>query len=227
MPSMPGIFAKVPITKRVDDLSQVFLDHLKCDELFETFLQDLENSQHGDYVQVLVDYGIVLPGTKEGSEEYHLRNDWFNENKQGWWPEAGPVKDIHRQGMIEAFRESKMRRLPIDSYWICAGQNPFVVAIGWNDRQVTRIIISPASPEHLPPKRLTQVMDVLVVKREERRLDEITVRRDGEGNLSDLQHNPVQTDELRALDIDFPDGQVTTIMLRTLPYTELAYSPPE
>ena len=210
MGGMPGIIAKVPITKRIDDLSRTFLEAANPDDAFQAFLNALEQTK--DYVQTLVDYGVVLP-----REEQHLRNHWFDENGQGWWKEAGPVKEIHRRSLIEAFREAQRLNRPIDSYWICAAHRSFVVAIGWNEEQVTRLIISPPVPEHEDPRTLTQPMDILIVKRDERRLDEIIVERNNGEGWRDTQRHRVQSETLVVPRDE--ESQVITVIGTTLPYS--------
>ena len=220
MAGMPGIIAKVPISKRVDDLSRKFLeDHQKRDEFLGEFLKALEN-WHQDYYAILHEYGIIR--TEE--EERHLRNHWFNENGRGWWRQAGPVKAIHRQGLIEAFREAKDRKLPIDSYWICAAHPSFDVCVCWSEEQVTRIIISPIVPDHSDPASLTQLMPILLVKRGERRSDEVKVHRDADGHLVDENEIMIRADDPRLFQEKFVQdekGEVITVLLRGLPYTSV------
>src|SRR5688500_10404388 len=153
MGGMPGFIAKVPITKRVDQLSRAFLnDRPKREEFLNAFLSALNDRPLDDYYSILRHYKILLTD----AEQQHLANHWFNDNDQGWWKQAGPVKEIHRRSLIEAFTEAKERDLPIDSYWICTAHHSFDVCIGWNDRQVTRIILSPPAIEDSDPKKHTQ-----------------------------------------------------------------------
>ena len=197
MGGMPGIIAKVPINKRIDLLSNptTFGSHREFERARDAFLADLQsfdpNNKGQDYVEILKKHGIVI-GKKE---EAHLRNHWFNEDGQsGWWtrPEYGPIAEIHRLGLIEAFLMSKAENKPIDSYWICTG-NRFQVCIGWSEQQITRIIISPGVPMHEPPDQLSQVMPIVVVKYGTRANDEISVSRDkGTNKLVDAKGQEIR-----------------------------------
>jgi hypothetical protein len=58
------------------------------------------------------------------------------------------IQDILRQGLLRAFEEAKAHNLPIDSYWICAG-NQFAMYVTRSAQQVTCIILTPSIASEL------------------------------------------------------------------------------
>jgi len=127
MPLLPDDISKVKILKRVDELSR---DPAKRDAI----LASLEDRTK-DLATILVEYQVLI----RGAEERHYRNHWFKENGRGWWWDTehqAHIQDILREGLIRAFQEAKAHNLPVDSYWIRAG-NQFAM-------YVTRIILRPS-----------------------------------------------------------------------------------
>jgi hypothetical protein len=134
MPLLPDDISKVKILKRVDELSR---DPAKRD----AFLASLEDRTK-DLATILVEHQVLI----RGAEERHYRNHWFNENGWGWWRDTqhqAHIQDILREGLIRAFQEAKAHNLPVDSYWISAG-NQFAMYVTRSDQQVTRIILTPS-----------------------------------------------------------------------------------
>jgi hypothetical protein len=139
MGGMPVDICKVSILKRVDELSR---NPAKRD----AFLASLEDRTK-DLATILVEHQAL----QRGDEEQHYRNHWFNENGQGWWrnTEHQPaIQNILREGLLQAFQEAKAHNVPVDSYWICMG-NQFAMYITRSSQQVTRIILTPSIPAEL------------------------------------------------------------------------------
>lgn len=109
---------------------------------------------------------ILIP--KTGPEKYtrideqkHVKHHWFSDKEgDGWWPNnpSHPVEAILREALIQALEVAtkkgtvdpdtkEPRGIPIDTYWVCAGENhPFEAFVCWNTRQVTLIILTPTIP---------------------------------------------------------------------------------
>lgn len=210
MGGMPGHIAKVPISKRIDDLSR---DPVKRD----AFLEDLKDWKQ-DYFDVLVKHGVLKrndsrQSAKKDDEYQHYRKHWFNYDHKGWWrdhPHVAHFERIHRQGMIEAFQEAQNRNLPIDTYWICFGPakpvqcehverpiiGPFEICVTWNENQITRIILTPGMPMDPDPDSLTAEEPFVVVKYGERGKGEDEVERNTKGQWVPLS-NPASGERMR------------------------------
>jgi hypothetical protein len=85
---------------------------------------------------------------------------------------------ITRWGLIQSFRESVDRDLPVDSYWICFG-NDFATNVFWSAEQVTRILLTPPTAEVLVPNQLTQPQPILVIKVAEPNPEQDEIHREG------------------------------------------------
>jgi hypothetical protein len=108
-----------------------------------------------DYLQILQN---PPAGVNPGDINY-LRDTWYNEGPNGWWPWLQPIHLIIRYGLIKAIDLADQNRdpagnlspLPIDSYWApCSDQVEVILTV--SAQQVTRIILTPPSPE-VPPRR--------------------------------------------------------------------------
>jgi hypothetical protein len=87
-----------------------------------------------------------------------------------WWQDRQPIVHVIRQGLIKALEEAgydaaqkpNSAWLPIDSYWICAGDS-FEVIVTRSDVQVTRLLLTPSVPVHLP-YRHSSLRNMWVIK---------------------------------------------------------------
>jgi hypothetical protein len=151
---MPGYLAKGAIHKKVDPL----VNDRNLLERRQSLLTALKDWSR-DYVQLLMEYA----GLTEAEADY-LRQTWYNP-RGGWWPEHQPIEPIIRQSLITAIELAVERNLPLDSYWLCIGDQ-FQVIVACSDHQVTRLILTPPSPEEATVDRtkLTAEMPVWVIK---------------------------------------------------------------
>jgi hypothetical protein len=124
-----------------------------------------DNNPEADWIHFLRDNG----GLDIGAERY-FREDWLRD----FWSKAFPVEAIVRQSLIEAIElanrdpdTGQERFLPIDCYWIWTNDpSKFEALIAVNERQVTRIILTPPPPTTpTNPKRpLTRSTSFFIVK---------------------------------------------------------------
>jgi hypothetical protein len=77
-------------------------------------------------------------------ESIYLRDTWYEEGVEGFWPWLQPIYDILHRGLVKALEEAG-QNLPLDSYWVPAGDQVEVV-VARSAQQVTRIILTPPSP---------------------------------------------------------------------------------
>jgi hypothetical protein len=226
MPGMPGNIAKVPISKRGDEISR---DPLRRAKL----LEELED-WNKDYVDILVRHGVIKKeeGGRKSKEEEHFRYEWFSETRPdgadvGYWmdhPNRKHFIHIHRRGMIEALRAAQALNKPIDTYWICTGHT-FEIFVCGSEQQITRIILTPSTqprmkrvaqleeelerlrqipeekmsqPQEIPEDRLTQKQPIRVVKRyvETAEVGEEVVERDPYGRFMVVCPKTLQYDAL-------------------------------
>jgi hypothetical protein len=128
------------------------------------FLNALQGPQTSgtDWIDFLRDAGGLSPG-----DEDYFRTRWLQ-----FWSQTYPVEAIVRQSLIEAIALAnydpvgeKERFLPIDCYWIWTNDaSKFEALIAPNDRQVTRIILTPPPPTHPNTSILTGLAPFLIVK---------------------------------------------------------------
>ena len=58
------------------------------------------------------------------------------------------MEAVLRQGFIEALTLAKKKNLPIEAYWICAGEDSvFEISCAWSHLQVTMNIVTPTVPD--------------------------------------------------------------------------------
>jgi hypothetical protein len=150
----PGNIGKGSNLTKVDAIANSFRR--------QEFLDAL-NDWGRDYLQILENYA----GTTRDETDY-LRASWYNEN--GFWPTNRypkihhPLEPIVRASLIKAIEAAKARNLPIDTYWISAGDE-FKAIITASAQQVTRVVLTPPSPDAAPPHR--SLVDIWVVERGE------------------------------------------------------------
>jgi hypothetical protein len=160
-PAPPGIIAKGLVNRKVDNT---------CNDLSkrDAFLAALRDAGR-DFVQILIEHASVT-----SREADHLRRYWFNDKWAApdsgcWWQDKQPIVSIVRQGLIKALEVAtqdpdtgEKRSLPIDSYWLSGGAT-FEVIVTCSPQQITRIILTPPVPVHLPGN-LTARAPIWVVK---------------------------------------------------------------
>lgn len=133
IPAPDGVGAsKTTISERIDQLS-------KNSTRRSDFLANLENWDM-NYFEVLKNHDVL----QSGDEIDHYRWHWFNEDDKGWWkePKEKFLMNLHRLGMIEAFKASVTLNKPIVSYWIL-GPKHFRICVSWSERQITRLVLTP------------------------------------------------------------------------------------
>jgi hypothetical protein len=131
-PPSPCTLIKGTVHKRVEQL----VNH---NPRARAQLVDALKDRTQDYIQILMDLAGV---TQE--EATHLRQAWYN--PQGWWRAHQPIEPIVRQSLIKALELAAERDLPIESHWLCVG-NQFQVIVTCNDSQVIRLILTPPPPD--------------------------------------------------------------------------------
>jgi hypothetical protein len=146
---MEGFIAKGNVLRQIDNISK----GSDRDQKIADFLEALKGSDP-DYVGILATHAKL-----DKADEAHLRQHWFPTNPKvsGWWSEHQPIAPLVRDSLILAFEIAQERGLPVDCYWLCPEGDQFEVSVTWNERQVTRIILtpptlyeSPKQPERYP-----------------------------------------------------------------------------
>ena len=94
-------------------------------------------------------------------ERKHLQDDWFDRST-GWWPGHQPVQPIVRQGLRQACNRVSAGNLPLDCYWVCAG-NIFEAWATESKFQVTLILATPP-PEAFLNQGLTRAEPIWVTR---------------------------------------------------------------
>jgi hypothetical protein len=137
----------------------------------EALLTALKDSSR-DYVQILVEHAGVT-----AAEAAVLRRTWYNPN--GWWPDHQPIEPIVRQGLIKSIELAMERSLPIDSYWVCGGDQVQVI-VTCSNYQVTRLILTPPISPETAPATPGPIEPIWVVKQGPAGKGEIAIRQVGE-----------------------------------------------
>lgn len=161
-----------------EQLRPVFLDTLK----------EVPEASEADWVDFLREFG----GLDTASERY-FRRHWLGQS----WSDDYPVETIVRQSLIEAIEladrltTDAAHPMPIDCYWLYTEDtSKFEALITANERQVTRIILTPPPPTAaIDPSRLTEFAPLYIVKpgTSERQPEEHTLRQDPEGQWVTVQ----------------------------------------
>lgn len=153
MGSMPEQVAKGPVLERLDAFSRKRLQDAQTAQKFANLHQELQGGQ--GLVELGVTYGIV----QTQREQDHLKQDWF----QGWW--GTDVEEIVRQGFEKAFALAIQHGLPLDCYWVCAGQNgPVKMFPARSASQVTVLLMTPLPP--VMGSKFPDLEDIWAVKHE-------------------------------------------------------------
>ena len=168
-----GTFApmlKGPVHKAVDnvvnsqdvhghyDKRGVFLDGLKA-------LQPPERDHTVGYLDLLmqpVRHGGA--GVSRRQAEY-LGEYWYG--RDSFWSHYRyafhPTEPIVRLGLIKAIELATQFNLPLDSYWVAAGE-VFNTLVIHDAQQITRIVLTPPTPPHENPAALFNYGDIWVIK---------------------------------------------------------------
>jgi hypothetical protein len=128
-PPYPGTLTKGIVHKKVEQ--RVNGSQQALEELLDALKDPSQN-----YVDILQSFAGVTP-----QEAAHLSQTWYG--PQCWWPALHPMEPLVRQSLIKALEVARDRRLPINSYWLCAG-NQFRVIVIYDNLQVFRLILTPA-----------------------------------------------------------------------------------
>jgi hypothetical protein len=136
-PPYPGTLTKGTVHKKVEALVN------GNPQALETLLAALKDPTQ-EYVEILK----RLAGVTQ-QEADHLCQTWYS--PQCWWPAHHPMEDKVRRSLIHALELAKDQKLPINSYWLCAG-NHFQVIVTYDKLQVFRLILTPP-PEHVPSQQ--------------------------------------------------------------------------
>jgi len=116
---------------------------LRFDNRRAEFLTALKAANNAtEYCQVLQDLAEVT-----ADQANYLFKKWYTD--QGWWP-GNPDATFHvvHQGLVNALEVATKAKLPLDSYWVPAAPPGVIeVLICKSVNQVTRIILTPSTPE--------------------------------------------------------------------------------
>lgn len=149
-----GHISKGPIHTKVD-----MLVNDKDRGKRATFLNAIINQANTPdaYRQILEAQAGVTP-----AESNYLRDTWYNTSTGGFWPELQPIYQVLRQGLVKALQEAG-QGLELASYWVPVGGDRVIETIIMRSPvQVTRIIVTPASPSSLRQRHT--LADMWVVK---------------------------------------------------------------
>jgi hypothetical protein len=146
MPATIGkgwILTKLDQVSRKSDLKTVVaeLDNAAYDDgaALVNFFANLEVTLDGKIYRVLDDdkqYKFRRSGLL--TEKGHALRHWFGD----WWADFQPIAPILRVALREAFATCFSRNLPLDTYWICAGDE-FEVAVSTS---ATQVLLAPPTP---------------------------------------------------------------------------------
>jgi hypothetical protein len=83
------------------------------------------------------------------TEKAHATDHWF----QQWWKKHQPIEPILRRGLLEAFTLCDSHDCPLDSYWVCAGDQ-LEVAVTRREEQnavvhVNLLILTPPPEDYI------------------------------------------------------------------------------
>lgn len=148
--------AKGSVHKKVD----ATVNHKDAGGAFDkraAFLADLEGAGDANaYLDVLQNPTVMAsppngvlatleePGPLIQAEANYLRNTWYNEGKNGWWPWLQPIYPILKAGLIKAIQAAQNPPRPIDSYWLVGGNQVQVIVCALPGAQhVLRLILTP------------------------------------------------------------------------------------
>ena len=127
------------------------------------FLVDLGSSQG------LGDLAKKHGGTKNKTQENHLRNDWLNENGKGWWQSQQPIEPILREGFRRATLLVRSLGLPLKTHWIPYGSaTPVQVVLSVGVCEIGMDIYTPEMPHPVRAVRLVIDRSVWVIGRDRR-----------------------------------------------------------
>ncbi|HYD47223.1 MAG TPA: MauE/DoxX family redox-associated membrane protein [Terriglobales bacterium] len=131
-PQFESVF-KPPLLERLDEV-------LQSDKLHEV-VRDLRDDRVANLIDIGIRYQIIT--NAEGEEEC-LRQGWLDP-VNGWWRELGELEPILRRGLLRAGDMALRHKLPIESYWVIAGEG-LRVAVAKGKRQINLLVISPTPP---------------------------------------------------------------------------------
>lgn len=97
----------------------------------------------------LVDIAKTVGLIRTEAEERHLREHLLNEGKKGWWQHVQPIEPIVRQAFLKTAELVSQLDLPVDSYWVCSGEEntaPFEASISVSPQQITLMFHTPRPP---------------------------------------------------------------------------------
>lgn len=122
------------------------------------FLAGLRGAATADQYCTLLTDNLLPPVQAD-----YLRRWWYN-GADRFWPWLQPIYPILKRGLIKAIEVADMSPvLPLDSYWSTGGTQ-VQVFVARSKQQVTRIILTPATPP--PTVRRMRDAPMWVVRRD-------------------------------------------------------------
>lgn len=143
-----GHISKGPVHAKIDALVNEKDSKGRFDKR-AAFLDAIINQAHtsDDYRRIIMAQARVTE-----KESTYLADTWYNTGPTGWWSARQPIYPGLRQGLIKALQEAG-QDLMLDSYWApVAGEAVMETIIVKSAVQVTRLIVTPASPWLLTPR---------------------------------------------------------------------------
>lgn len=131
-PQFEAVF-KPPVLERLDEALQ--------GEKLAEIVRDLRDDRVGNLIDIGIRYQVITNG--EG-EEACLRHGWLDPDG-GWWNDLGEIETVLRRGLLRAGDAAMRHKLPVESYWIIAGDG-LRVAVAKGRRQINLLIITPHPP---------------------------------------------------------------------------------
>ena len=176
---MENVIAKGPILQATDTI-------VNNRELRKDFLTALRDESQ-DYVDILEEFARKAEVPCNRFQMAYLRLNWFpappdpsevedvvRAFEGSWWRDFQPIEPIVRHGLIKAIQEATPRDLDLDSYWLCPAASDFEVIVSRSEKQVTRIIMTPPVPVHIPtPSIKPEGVPIWIIKRTNKIMDEL------------------------------------------------------
>ncbi len=156
---MPGNIEKGFILRRLGEVMSIPGNKQALDDAKRDLLATQPAPNQQQYENPLSELGQTYLGSSHvrDIDKVHLERHWFNPRSGAcWWIDQQPIDPIVRNGIVQAIdlRLANMD-LPVDCYWICAGESMEVISCV-SGNQITLLILTPSVP--VPP-RLDEPVD--------------------------------------------------------------------
>lgn len=117
------------------------LDEVLQSERLAEVVRDLRDDRAASLLDIGIRYQVV---SESKSDDQCLRRGWLDP-EEGWWRAFPAIEPILRRSLLRAGETSLKHKLPIESYWVVAGET-LRVATCKGKNQITLLLISPNPP---------------------------------------------------------------------------------